>query len=52
MEGTVVLAESMSNNEAEFDILIVGLKACINHGVKRLMVEGDALLVVKQVMEV
>ena len=52
LEETIVLAESMSNNEAEFDILIVGLKACINCDVNQLMVIGDALLVVKQVMGV
>ncbi|MCO5581351.1 hypothetical protein L7F22_051324 [Adiantum nelumboides] len=52
MEETLVLTDSMSNNEAEFDILILGLKACISRGIKRLMVKGDALLVVKQVMGV
>ncbi|MCO5581353.1 hypothetical protein L7F22_035234 [Adiantum nelumboides] len=52
MEETLVLTESMSNNEAEFDILILGLKACISRGIKQLMVKGDALLVVKQVMGV
>ena len=52
LEKTVVLAESMSKNEANFCILIVGLKACINRGVQHLMVKGDALMVVKQVMGV
>ncbi|MCO5591203.1 hypothetical protein L7F22_045184 [Adiantum nelumboides] len=52
MEETLVLTDSMSNNEVEFDILILGLKACISRGIKRLMVKGDALLVVKQVMGV
>ncbi|MCO5606643.1 hypothetical protein L7F22_060831 [Adiantum nelumboides] len=52
MEETLVLTDSLSNNEAEFDILILRLKACISRGIKRLMVKGDALLVVKQVMGV
>ncbi|MCO5587328.1 hypothetical protein L7F22_041277 [Adiantum nelumboides] len=52
MEETLVLTDSMSNNEAKFHILILGLKACISRGIKRLMVKGDALLVVKQVMGV
>ncbi|MCO5596995.1 hypothetical protein L7F22_051067 [Adiantum nelumboides] len=52
MEETLVFIDSVSNNESEFDILILGLKACISRGIKRLMVKGDALLVVKQVMGV
>ncbi|MCO5593655.1 hypothetical protein L7F22_047671 [Adiantum nelumboides] len=50
MEETLVLTDSMSNNKVEFDILILGLKGCISQGIKRLLVKGDALLVVKQVM--
>ena len=52
MEETLILPESMSNNEEKFDILILGLKAWIAQGAQRLMVKGDALLVVKQVMGV
>ncbi|MCO5563719.1 hypothetical protein L7F22_017366 [Adiantum nelumboides] len=55
-EGEVVMKEqvtldgSTSNNEAEYDILISGLKICLAQKIRRLMVKGDALLIVKQIL--
>ncbi|MCO5575684.1 hypothetical protein L7F22_029488 [Adiantum nelumboides] len=55
-EGEVVMKEqvtlngSTSNNEAEYDILISGLKICLAQKIQRLMVKGDALLIVKQIL--
>ncbi|MCO5552989.1 hypothetical protein L7F22_006509 [Adiantum nelumboides] len=40
-----------SNNEAEYATLEAGLHICLKHGVKRLCIRGDALLVVKQFVE-
>ena len=37
-----------TNNEAEYMGLIIGLEEAINIGVKNLYVEGDSLLVIKQ----
>ena len=41
--------DAHSNNEAEYSTLEASLHICIKHGVKRLSIKGDALLVVKQV---
>ncbi|MCO5586789.1 hypothetical protein L7F22_040731 [Adiantum nelumboides] len=55
-KGEVVIKEqvtldgSTSNNEAEYDILISGLKICLAQKIRRLMVKGDALLIVKQIL--
>ncbi|MCO5561544.1 hypothetical protein L7F22_015164 [Adiantum nelumboides] len=55
-EGEVVMKEqvtldgSTSNNETEYDILISGLKICLAQKIRRLMVKGDALLIVKQIL--
>ncbi|MCO5594824.1 hypothetical protein L7F22_048858 [Adiantum nelumboides] len=55
-EGEVVMKEqvtldgSTSNNEAEYDILISGLKICLAQNIRRLMVKGDALLIVKKIL--
>ncbi|MCO5585998.1 hypothetical protein L7F22_039935 [Adiantum nelumboides] len=55
-EGEVVMKEqvtldgSTSNNEAEYDILISGVKICLAQKIQRLMVKGDALLIVKQIL--
>ncbi|MCO5591789.1 hypothetical protein L7F22_045781 [Adiantum nelumboides] len=55
-EGEVVMKEqvtldgSTSNNEAEYDISISGLKICLAQKIRRLMVKGDALLIVKQIL--
>ncbi|MCO5613438.1 hypothetical protein L7F22_067714 [Adiantum nelumboides] len=46
----VILEESTSNNEAEYDVLIIVLKMCLAQGIQQLMVKGDALLIVKQVL--
>ncbi|MCO5597494.1 hypothetical protein L7F22_051572 [Adiantum nelumboides] len=44
--------DAHSNNEAEYATLEAGLHICLKHGVKRLCIRGDALLVVKQVLGV
>ncbi|MCO5590464.1 hypothetical protein L7F22_044434 [Adiantum nelumboides] len=44
--------DAHSNNEAEYATLEVGLHICLKHGVKRLCIRGNALLVVKQVLGV
>ncbi|MCO5609839.1 hypothetical protein L7F22_064071 [Adiantum nelumboides] len=38
-----------SNNEAEYATLKAGLEECNSMGIRRLMVKGDALLIVRQV---
>ncbi|MCO5587277.1 hypothetical protein L7F22_041224 [Adiantum nelumboides] len=38
-----------SNNEAEYATLKAGLEECKSMGIRRLMVKGDALLIVRQV---
>jgi ribonuclease HI len=38
-----------SNNEAEYEALLHGLRLAISLGIKRLLVYGDSLLVVQQV---
>ncbi|MCO5548770.1 hypothetical protein L7F22_002232 [Adiantum nelumboides] len=50
MKEQVTLDGSISNNEAEYDILISGLKICLAQKIRRLMVKGDALLIVKQIL--
>jgi ribonuclease HI len=39
----------ISNNEAEYEALLHGLRLAISLGIKRLLVYGDSLLVVQQV---
>jgi ribonuclease HI len=39
----------VSNNEAEYEALLHGLRLAISMGIKRLLVYGDSLLVVQQV---
>ena len=39
----------VSNNEAEYEALLHGLRLDISLGIKRLLVYGDSLLVVQQV---
>ena len=39
----------VSNNEAEFEALLHGLRLAVSLGIKRLLVYGDSLLVVQQV---
>ncbi|MCO5611806.1 hypothetical protein L7F22_066065 [Adiantum nelumboides] len=50
MKKHVKLLDSMSNNEAEYDILLHGLQVCVSQKIRRLMVKGDALLIVKQIL--
>ncbi|MCO5611573.1 hypothetical protein L7F22_065826 [Adiantum nelumboides] len=50
MKEQVTLDGSTSNNEAEYDVLISGLKICLAQKIQRLMLKGDALLIVKQVL--
>lgn len=49
-KGVHVVAHS--NNEAEYATLEIGLQVCLKHGIKRLRIKGDALLVVKQILGV
>jgi ribonuclease HI len=39
----------ISNNEAEYEALLHGLRLVVSLGIKRLFVYGDSLLVVHQV---
>jgi ribonuclease HI len=39
----------VSNNEAEYEALLHGLRLAISLGIKRLLVYGDSLLIVQQV---
>ena len=39
----------VSNNEAEYEALLHGLRVAVSLGIKRLLVYGDSLLVVQQV---
>ncbi|MCO5605422.1 hypothetical protein L7F22_059606 [Adiantum nelumboides] len=50
MKEQVTLDGSTSNNEAEYDVLISGSKICLAQKIRRLMVKGDALLIVKQIL--
>jgi ribonuclease HI len=40
---------AVSNNEAEYEALLYGLRLAVSLGIKRLLVYGDSLLVVQQV---
>ncbi|MCO5614183.1 hypothetical protein L7F22_068464 [Adiantum nelumboides] len=50
MKKHVKLPDSTSNNETEYDILLHGLQVCVSQKIRRLMVKGDALLIVKQIL--
>ncbi|MCO5613208.1 hypothetical protein L7F22_067484 [Adiantum nelumboides] len=50
MKKHVKLPDSTSNNEAEYDILLHGLEVCVSQKIRCLMVKGDALLIVKQIL--
>jgi ribonuclease HI len=39
----------MSNNEAEYEALLHGLRLAVSLGIKRLLVYGDSLLIIQQV---
>ena len=45
---SLFIGNKNTNNEAEYIGLIIGLEEAINIGVKDLYVEGDSLLVIKQ----
>ena len=47
MQGQLILRMSFSNNEAKYEILVLGLKSSIKRGIEKLMVKGDALLIAK-----
>ena len=38
-----------TNNEAEYEAYILGLQLALEHGIKKLHVQGDAMLVISQV---
>ncbi|MCO5587417.1 hypothetical protein L7F22_041366 [Adiantum nelumboides] len=50
MKNYVKLPDSTSNNEAEYGILLHGLQVCVSQKIRHLMVKGDALLIVKQIL--
>ena len=39
----------VSNNEAEYEAVLHGLRLAVSLGIKRLLVYGDSLLVIQQV---
>lgn len=45
---SLFIGDKNTNNEAEYIGLIIGLEEAINIGIKDLYVEGDSLLVIKQ----
>jgi ribonuclease HI len=45
---SVFVGEKNTNNQAEYSGLIIGLTEAKNMGIKHLTVEGDSLLVIKQ----
>ena len=44
--------DAHSNNEEEYCTLELGLHICLKHGVRRLCIKGDALLIVKHILRV
>ncbi|MCO5551648.1 hypothetical protein L7F22_005152 [Adiantum nelumboides] len=50
MKEQITLDGSTGNNEAKYDVLISGLKIFLAQKIQRLMVNGDALLIVKQIL--
>ena len=44
----ILLEEIHSNNEAEYATLKFGLEKCLELKVRRLVIKGDSLLLVKQ----
>lgn len=45
---SLFIGNKNTNNEAEYNGLIIGLEEAINMGIQNLCVEGDSLLVIKQ----
>ncbi|MCO5567731.1 hypothetical protein L7F22_021425 [Adiantum nelumboides] len=50
IKDQVTLDGSTRNNKAEYDVLISGVKIFLAQKIQRLMVKGDALLIVKQTL--
>jgi len=46
--GYLFVGENATNNHAEYAGLILGLQQAIEFGIKRMIVEGDSLLVINQ----
>ena len=46
--GNLFVGENATNNHAEYTGLILGLEQAIEFGIKRMIVEGDSLLVINQ----
>ena len=44
----ISLEDVHSNNEAEYQALLLGLRWCLSHGITRVNVFGDSMLIVKQ----
>jgi ribonuclease HI len=49
---TFIRLTNVTNNQAEYIGLMVGLEMCIRNNVKNLRIEGDSLLVVNQINNV
>jgi ribonuclease HI len=47
MKYVLQILWAVSNNEAEYEILLHGLRLAISLGIKRLLVYGDSLLIVQ-----
>ena len=45
-----VILEASTNNEAEYAAIMEGLFAVLNFKIQKLIIKGDSLLVVKQVL--
>ena len=45
---SVFVGKNQTNNQAEYTGLIIGLEEAINMGINSLTVEGDSMLVIKQ----
>jgi ribonuclease HI len=49
--SSIQILFEVSNNEADYEALLHGLRLAISLGIKRLRVYGDSLLVVQQVIK-
>lgn len=49
--GYKYIGDHKTNNEAEYEGMILGLLAAVRLGTKRLIVKGDSMLVIQQVRE-
>ena len=48
--GSAIVATNNTNNYAEYMSLINGMNDASDHGIKEIIVKGDSLLVINQVM--